>query len=73
VRRRLQTPKKSEPTGLAGVDLVAMDPWDAENPTLTAYGVEVIPSVWLIDPDGKVAARDLTPEELEKTLAAVHR
>jgi len=50
-----------------------MDPWDAENPTLTAYGVEVIPSVWLIDPDGKVAARDLTPEELEKTLAAVHR
>jgi thiol-disulfide isomerase/thioredoxin len=43
-------------------------PWDASNPTLVAYGVQVIPSLWLIDPQGNVVARDLTPEELTAML-----
>ena len=43
--------------------------WDANNATLTAYGVEVIPSVWLIDANGKVVGKHLSLEDLEKTLA----
>jgi thiol-disulfide isomerase/thioredoxin len=43
--------------------------WDAHNATLVAYGVEVIPSIWLIDPQGRIAAKDLTPEALDKELA----
>jgi thiol-disulfide isomerase/thioredoxin len=43
--------------------------WDAHNTTLVAYGVEVIPSIWLIDPEGRIAAKDLTPETLDKELA----
>ena len=34
--------------------------WDGRNPTLVAYGVEVILSIWLIDPAGRIAAKDLT-------------
>ena len=37
--------------------------------TLVAYGVEVIPSIWLIDPEGRIAAKELTPEALDKELA----
>jgi thiol-disulfide isomerase/thioredoxin len=43
--------------------------WDAHNTTLVAYGTEVIPSIWLIDPEGRIAAKDLTPEALDKELA----
>ncbi|HEX4072249.1 MAG TPA: hypothetical protein VHX68_13810 [Planctomycetaceae bacterium] len=43
--------------------------WDGRNSTLVAYGVEVIPSIWLIDPAGRIAAKDLTPETLDKELA----
>jgi thiol-disulfide isomerase/thioredoxin len=43
--------------------------WGARNATLVAYGVEVIPSIWLIDPEGRIAAKDLTPEALDKELA----
>ncbi len=43
--------------------------WDAHNATLVAYGVEVIPSIWLIDPEGRIAAKDLTPETLDQELA----
>ena len=42
--------------------------WDGENATLVAYGVSVIPSLWLIDPQGKVAGKDLTPEQLEELI-----
>jgi thiol-disulfide isomerase/thioredoxin len=48
---------------------VLVGPWDANNAVLAAYGVEVIPSVWLIDPQGKVMAKHLTAEELGSRLA----
>ncbi|HTQ37863.1 MAG TPA: carboxypeptidase regulatory-like domain-containing protein [Pirellulales bacterium] len=44
-------------------------PWDANNTTLMAYGVEIIPSLWLIDPEGQVVARDLSPDQLDGVLA----
>lgn len=43
-------------------------PWNAHNPTLVAYGVDTISSLWLLDRDGKVVAKNLTPEELEQHL-----
>jgi hypothetical protein len=48
-------------------------PWDANNATLVAYGVEVIPSIWLIDPQGHVVARDLTPDQLDEALTKALR
>jgi thiol-disulfide isomerase/thioredoxin len=48
---------------------VLSGPWDANNALLSAYGVEAIPSVWLIDPQGKVVAKHLTAEELGSRLA----
>jgi hypothetical protein len=42
--------------------------WGGENATLVAYGVSVIPSIWLVDPQGKVAGKDLTPEQLEELI-----
>jgi hypothetical protein len=48
---------------------VLAGPWDANNGLLSAYGVEVIPSVWLIDPDGKIVAKHLTADELAERLA----
>lgn len=50
---------------------VVAGPWEGTNPTLVAYGVETIPSIWLIDPAGKVVAKHLTVEQLEERLAAV--
>jgi thiol-disulfide isomerase/thioredoxin/protocatechuate 3,4-dioxygenase beta subunit len=48
---------------------VMLGPWDGSNPTLVAYGVTNIPSLWLIDPQGKVAAKDLTPQTLDAELS----
>lgn len=41
---------------------------DFEGPTVRLYQVEAIPSSFLIDPDGKIIARDLTGEDLLKFL-----
>jgi len=51
--------KTSWPQVLAG-------PWGEKNAALSAFGVELLPSLWLIDPAGKVLARDLTPDGLDK-------
>jgi thiol-disulfide isomerase/thioredoxin len=50
---------------------VLAGPWDADNRTLVTYGVEVIPSIWLIDEEGRIVAKDLTPDRLEKALASL--
>jgi thiol-disulfide isomerase/thioredoxin len=52
---------------------VLAGPWDANNETLLAFGVEVIPSIWLIDPAGKVIAKQLTHEDLDQHLAKALR
>lgn len=41
------------------------------SPVSRLYGVTAIPSNFLIDPQGKIIARDLRGEELEKKLAAI--
>lgn len=35
-----------------------------------AYGIEGIPSIWLIDPDGKIVARDLRGEGIRRAVEA---
>ena len=35
---------------------------------LSAYGIESIPSIWLISPDGKVLAKDLMGPDIEKAV-----
>jgi len=42
--------------------------WGENNPVLQAFGVSSIPSVWLIDADGKLIARDIPPAELDTAL-----
>jgi len=52
---------------------VLAGPWGEKNAALSAYGVELLPSLWLIDPTGKVLARDLTPEGLDKLIERTFR
>jgi thiol-disulfide isomerase/thioredoxin len=47
--------------------------WDSNNPTLVNYGIEVIPSIWLIDEEGRIVAKDLTLDQLAKALAELPR
>jgi hypothetical protein len=83
-RRKIQRPRDScgfefrldHGQGQEGIEViktpwrqVLAGGWDAHNVTLVAYGVEVIPSIWLIDPEGRIAAKELTPEALDKELA----
>ena len=46
-------------------------PWSPDNATLAAYGVETIPSIWLIGPNGNVLAKELTLEALENELTGI--
>lgn len=50
---------------------------DVYPPIRTAYGIGNIPSIWLIDPEGKIIARDLMGkrilEEVEKALGAAKK
>lgn len=43
--------------------------WNA--PLASYYGVTTLPTIWVIDPNGKVAATDITAETLEATLREV--
>jgi len=43
--------------------------WNA--PLASYYGVTTLPTIWVIDPTGKVAATDVTAETLEATLREV--
>lgn len=43
--------------------------WSA--PLASYYGVTTLPTIWVIDPTGKVAATDVTAENLEATLREV--
>ncbi len=43
--------------------------WNA--PLAAYYGVTSVPTIWIIDPTGTVAATDLTPENLEASLRDV--
>jgi thiol-disulfide isomerase/thioredoxin len=47
---------------------VMLGPWDGNSPILQAYDVSLLPSLWLIDTQGHIAARDLTPEQLDALL-----
>jgi thiol-disulfide isomerase/thioredoxin len=47
---------------------VIAGPWREENAASSTFGVELLPSLWLIDPTGKVLGRDLTPEGLDKLI-----
>jgi hypothetical protein len=47
---------------------IMLGPWDGNSPTLQAYDVSLLPSLWLIDPQGHIAARDPTPEQLDALL-----
>lgn len=42
-----------------------------DNETMLAYGVDGIPSIWLIGPDGKIIARDLRGQEIYKAVEKV--
>lgn len=42
--------------------------WNVDETTARAYGVNGIPSIWLIGPDGKVVARDLRGEDLRNAV-----
>jgi beta-lactamase regulating signal transducer with metallopeptidase domain/thiol-disulfide isomerase/thioredoxin/protocatechuate 3,4-dioxygenase beta subunit len=45
--------------------------WAENNAVTLAYGVSYIPSLWIIDANGTVLARDVKPEELQKTVEAL--
>src|SRR5262249_35198438 len=49
---------------------VLLGPWGTDNATLSAYGGESIPSLWLIDRQGRVAAAQIGIEELDSVLAS---
>ena len=34
----------------------------------TAYGIQMIPAIWLIDPNGKIIARDLRGDDIRTTV-----
>ena len=42
----------------------------SESKLATEYGVQSIPSIWLIGPDGKVIAKDLRGEAIKDTIAS---
>jgi thiol-disulfide isomerase/thioredoxin len=47
---------------------IMLGPWDGNSPVLQAYDVSLLPSLWLIDPQGHIAARDPTLEQLDALL-----
>jgi thiol-disulfide isomerase/thioredoxin/protocatechuate 3,4-dioxygenase beta subunit len=65
-KRAMASIKSPWPQVLAG-------PWGTENAVLGAYGVESIPSLWLIDPEGKIVAKQITVEGLDGMLAKLPR
>ena len=43
----------------------------AAKEAMSAYGVQGIPSIWLIGPDGKVVAKDLRGEKMKETVVGL--
>ena len=58
--------KGSEKHDVPGVNVGDLHGFLAETPV--AYGVQSIPTEFLLNPDGKILDRDVTPEELESLL-----
>jgi len=58
--------KGSEKHDVPGVNVGDLHGFLAETPV--AYGVQSIPTEFLLNPNGKILNRDLTPEELESLL-----
>lgn len=44
--------------------------WGQDNATAATFGIAFLPSIWVIDPDGIVRARDVTTEQAEAVLKA---
>ena len=44
-------------------------PGGTKTGTAAAYGVQGIPSIWLIGPDGKVIAKELRGERIKMEIA----
>ncbi len=42
--------------------------WGEDNPVITAFRIAAIPSIWVIDPQGTVLARDVRAERAEEIL-----
>jgi thiol-disulfide isomerase/thioredoxin len=47
---------------------VLADGWGQDGSVVRAFGISAIPSLWVIGADGKVIARDVAPEEIEKVV-----
>jgi hypothetical protein len=47
---------------------VCLGSW-AQDPVSKSYGIESIPAVMLLDPDGKIIARDLGGEAIKNAVA----
>ena len=47
--------------------------WAENNAVTLAYGVSYIPSIWILDANGKVLARDVKPDDLRKTVLELLR
>jgi thiol-disulfide isomerase/thioredoxin/Leucine-rich repeat (LRR) protein len=45
--------------------------WSDTNAVTNTWGVSYIPSIWLIDGEGKIVARDIKPEDLDEVLAKI--
>lgn len=50
-----------------------IDKKERENNVANKYNVRSIPSTWLIDPTGKIIAKDLRGEDLQKKLAEIFK
>jgi peroxiredoxin len=43
-------------------------PGELENPVVKSFGVDQIPSIWLLGPDGKVIAKDLRGDAIKSAV-----
>jgi hypothetical protein len=59
--------KAIEKDGMEWTNVSDLNYW--KNAVAVQYGITTIPSNFLIDPSGKIIAKDLRGEELEKKLA----
>lgn len=53
---------------IAWPNVLTPNGWGEANPVLRAYGVAAIPSYWLVGPDGRVIARDIAPNDLDRAI-----
>lgn len=50
---------------------LATDIWSLDNVVVKDFQLGVLPSFWLVDPEGNILARDITPEALDAAVAAL--